>query len=72
MISEPPNFSTNISYSLDKVAGQISYNELKSKSPGGAVEGENLDLKAPQLISFAMGQIEQDTVKHMVRNGKNK
>jgi hypothetical protein len=29
-------------------------------------------LAAPQLISFAMGQIEQDTIRNMIKNGKNR
>ena len=34
--------------------------------------GSSPEFKAPQLISFAMGQIEQDTIKNMVKNGKPK
>ena len=32
----------------------------------------NLSFKAPQLIKFALDQIEQDTITAMIKNGKSK
>ena len=33
---------------------------------------KNLEFKAPQLIKYALDQIEQDTISNMIKNGKNK
>ena len=37
-MTEPPNFSTKIRHSLDKVAGQIAYNELKYQVKGAVFD----------------------------------
>jgi hypothetical protein len=37
-LSEPSNFTTKINFCLDKVAGHISYNELKYKVKGAIID----------------------------------
>lgn len=117
-INEPSNFTTKINYCLDKVAGNIAYNELKYKVKGAIIDpptkpkgndsflkrsstlsgaklsdfdqsprrpsigsvvpepspisSQSLEFKAPQLIKFALDQIEQDTINAMIKNGKSK
>jgi|TARA_B110000285_G_scaffold163028_1_gene182073 hypothetical protein len=44
IMTEPPNFSTKIRHSLDKVAGQIAYNELKYQIKGAVFDtGQSKD-----------------------------